>query len=58
MSHIQLIMLTATFEFDWPDSVLDMFDTTEPVSQSSKQIFSFDCFIDTRSKMQGSYVFR
>jgi len=42
MNHLQLIVLTATFDFDWPSQVLAIFDTTEPAAQVSSQILSFD----------------
>lgn len=42
MNHLQLIVLTASFNFDWPSSVLELFDTTEPVAQASSHILSFD----------------
>jgi hypothetical protein len=49
MNHLQLILLTASFNFDWPDNVTDFYDTTKPASQVSSQILSFDCFLDQRS---------
>ena len=56
MNHVQLIMLTASFNFDWPERVLAMFETTEPVAQTSKQVLSFDCFIDLRSKATSKII--
>ena len=50
MNHLQLIMLSASFDFDWPDNVKDFFGTTKPASQVSSQIISFDCFMDQRSE--------
>ena len=49
MNHIQLILLTASFDFSWPDEVNAFFDTAKPVAAASTQILSFDCFIDTRN---------
>eukprot|EP00347_Sterkiella_histriomuscorum_P009503 403340963 len=51
-NHLQLILLTASFNFDWPQMVLDFFSAVKPVAQVSQQIFSFDCFIDGRSQDQ------
>ena len=31
MNHIQLIMLTASFKFDWPDQVVAFFNSSKPV---------------------------
>ena len=42
MNHLQLLILTASFDFDWPDRVLKIFEASEPVAQVTPQIFSFD----------------
>ena len=54
MNHLQLILLSASFDFDWPDNVNEFYDTTRPASQVSSQILSFDCFIDQRSESSDS----
>ena len=54
MNHLQLIVLTASFEFDWPDRVVKFFDTTEPVAQVSQQILSVDWFLDQRNSGGGA----
>jgi predicted outer membrane repeat protein len=58
MNHLQLILLTASFDFDWPSKVTKLFSTTEPVAQVSSQILSFDCFLDTRSDNDSSPTIR
>jgi len=50
MNHMQLILLTASFDFDWPAIVQAFFSTAEPVAQVSTQILSLDCFLDNRDK--------
>ena len=50
MNHLQLIILTASFNFDWPQSVVEIFETSEPVAQVATHILSFDCFLDQRSE--------
>ena len=35
LSHIQLIMLTASFNFNWPKKVMELFDATKPVAAVS-----------------------
>ena len=45
MNHIQLIVLTASFKFDWPDQVESFFNTATPVAQATTQIVSVDCFL-------------
>jgi len=47
-NHLQLILLTASFDFSWPEKVEEFFALSEPVSEISSQIFSVDCFIDLR----------
>ena len=42
MNHLQLLILTASFDFDWPDRVNKIFETSEPVAQVTTQILSFD----------------
>ena len=58
MNHIQLIYLTSSFEFDWPDNVAQIFKTSEPVAQVSQQILSFDWFLDQRSDSNDSNTIR
>ena len=48
MNHLQLIALTASFKFNWPQIVLDYFNTSAPISSATTQFISFDCFIDNR----------
>ena len=45
-NHFQLIMLTASFNLQWPNQVQAIFDSTRPVADVSSRIFSFDCFLD------------
>ena len=42
MNHLQLLILTASFDFDWPDRVLKIFEASEPVAQVTTQVSSFD----------------
>eukprot|EP00347_Sterkiella_histriomuscorum_P009701 403340212 len=46
LNHIQLIVLTASFDFNWPEIVLSYFKTNEAVGEASSQIFSVDCFLN------------
>lgn len=49
LNHFQLILLTASFDFKWPDAVVQLFNTAKPVATVSTQILSFDCFLDSRA---------
>ncbi|CDW88760.1 UNKNOWN [Stylonychia lemnae] len=46
LNHIQLIVLTASFNFSWPQIVVNYFKTSETVGEASNQIFSIDCFLN------------
>jgi len=50
MNHLQLIMLTASFNLNWPDLVLNFFESSRPAAEVTNQAFSLDCFIDTREE--------
>ena len=50
MNHLQLLILTSSFEFDWPSRVVKLFETSEPVARVSTQVMSFDWFLDQRSE--------
>ena len=58
MNHLQLILLTSSFDFDWPDNVKEFYDSTKPVSQVSNQLISFDCFLDKRSENNDTNIIR
>ncbi|CDW82348.1 UNKNOWN [Stylonychia lemnae] len=47
LNHIQLIVLTASFDFSWPQIVMDYFKSSETVGEASNQIFSVDCFLNS-----------
>ena len=46
LNHIQLIVLTASFDFSWPDLVMSFFKSNETVGEATNQIFSVDCFLN------------
>ncbi|CDW90561.1 UNKNOWN [Stylonychia lemnae] len=48
MNHLQLIMLSAQFNFQWPKEVADFYSFASPVSQVSQQIISIDCFVQNQ----------
>jgi hypothetical protein len=49
LNHLQIITLTASFDFEWPPEFTEFFAGINPVSDASTQIFSIDCFLDTRN---------
>ena len=59
MNHMQLIFLTVSFNFDWPDNVVGLLSFSKPFSQASTQVFSFDCLLNASSSQgQGNGYFR
>jgi hypothetical protein len=49
MNHMQMLLITASFDMNWPDEVVTIFDVAAPVRQVTSSITSFDCFMDRRS---------
>ena len=49
MNHLQLLMITASFDFEWPDEIVGFFGAISPVATASENLISFDCFLDIRS---------
>ncbi|CDW90149.1 UNKNOWN [Stylonychia lemnae] len=46
MNHLQLIMMTASFNYNWPAKVVEFFSSSQPVAQAQTQVLSVDCFIN------------
>jgi hypothetical protein len=42
MNHLQLIMITASFNFEWPSSILSIFSAISPIATASNNLISFD----------------
>ena len=58
MNHLQLIVLTASFDFQWPSKVTGLFETSGAAAEVSEHIFSFDCFLDKRSDSEDDNLIR
>ena len=57
-NHFQLVLLTLSFEFDWPKQVEALFDIAQPVADVSSRILSLDCFLSLASTgLQNVYVY-
>lgn len=50
LNHIQLIMLTSSFDFSWPTVVKEFFKSNQILGEASDQILSIDCFLNGDSK--------
>ena len=48
LNHLQMLLITASFNLDWPSRVQEFFSSTAPAAETSESIISFDCFLDDR----------
>jgi hypothetical protein len=48
MNHMQMILITTSFNMKWPDEILDFFKNISIIVEFQKMIVSFDCWMDTR----------
>lgn len=46
MNHLQIVSLTATFDFDWPSLVRKFFAVQMPVANVGELFLSIDCFLN------------
>ncbi|CDW84862.1 UNKNOWN [Stylonychia lemnae] len=56
LNHFQLLMVVASFDFEWSQQIVEFFSTTKQIATISTQIFSFDCFLDDRNENKGQEV--
>ena len=56
MNHLQLILMTASFNLQWPDKVQSLFGAVKPAADVSTQIFSFDCFLSAKVSASDSIL--
>lgn len=45
-NYLQLIMLTAQLQLDWPQIVLSFFSIHQTAGSVAEQMFSFDCYLE------------
>ncbi|TNV88043.1 hypothetical protein FGO68_gene7468 [Halteria grandinella] len=45
VNHLQILYLTASFELEWPEELLNFYKSIQPISDAQSQIFSIDCFL-------------
>jgi hypothetical protein len=48
MNHLQLLVLTASFDLEWPENLQSFFNALKPVSEFSSQFMSINCLLDER----------
>ena len=50
-NHLQLIVLTLSFELDWPDQVKAFYSITQPVVDVASRVISLDCFLGSGKQL-------
>ncbi|TNV74976.1 hypothetical protein FGO68_gene3741 [Halteria grandinella] len=45
LNHFQILYLTASFDLEWPEELLNFYKSIQPISDAQSQIFSIDCFL-------------
>ena len=51
LNHFQLLMLLASFRFDWPPPVKRLLSSFESVADAPQDLFSFDCLLQEFSPL-------
>ncbi|CDW85156.1 UNKNOWN [Stylonychia lemnae] len=46
LNHFQLLMMSASFDFQWSQQISEFLSSSKQVATVSTQIISFDCFLD------------
>ncbi|CDW87963.1 UNKNOWN [Stylonychia lemnae] len=54
LNHFQLLLMTASLDFSWSEEIVNFFKATNQVATVSTQVFSVDCFLDTRTEKNES----
>ena len=49
MNHFQMLIITADFDMNWPETVKSIFFIGAPINYLTEAIVNFDCFMDTRT---------
>ena len=59
-NYLQLMFLTAQFEFNWPSYVLQLLNAQKVIVSSTDSIFSIDCYLRTSasSRPEDSYYYK
>ena len=57
VSHGQMLMLLASFRFDWPQQVKAFLSFFESVTDAPRELFSLDCLLSHIPPLPGVYNF-
>ncbi|TNV88178.1 hypothetical protein FGO68_gene13761 [Halteria grandinella] len=47
LNHLQILSLTASFDFDWPEQLSNFYKSIQPASDVSTQLLSIDCLLES-----------
>ena len=48
MNHMQMLLITASFDMSWPEEVKMIFSLAAPIAELTSSLTSFDCYMDKR----------
>jgi len=57
ISHLQTVALASTFDLQWPQSAMRLYDTLDTASSVSPNVVSLDCLVDRQSSTIGNRTF-
>ena len=58
LNHIQMLVITSSFDLEWPNAAMALFAIAKPVQTQNNSFFSIDCFFDTRKTDANDYTIR
>ncbi|TNV74992.1 hypothetical protein FGO68_gene289 [Halteria grandinella] len=47
LNHLQILSLTASFDFEWPEQLTSFYQTMQPASDVSTSLLSIDCLLQS-----------
>lgn len=56
-NYLQLVFLTAQFNFAWPKYVIKLLDIQKSAASVSEQLFSIDCYVDTQDSSSSTNTY-
>ncbi|TNV74981.1 hypothetical protein FGO68_gene13540 [Halteria grandinella] len=57
LNHLQVLTLSGSFDLNWPSMLLSFYRNIQPFGETSSQILSLDCFLNSYSKDNLQRVF-
>ena len=58
MNHMQMMVITSSYDMNWPPEVTDFLLQIAPLMEFQRMLVAFDCFMDPRDVADiGEYEF-